>query len=112
MADAVEACGEHVEEKAADEFGYRQGHGLVPITVFGPVVLPLEGDLLVVEGDEAAVRDGDAVGVAGEIGEDRLGAAPAASSSVTTGSSITTTCSSVVGSSVVVSVATSSVTVG
>ncbi len=26
-------------EKASDELGYRQGHGLVQITVFGPVVL-------------------------------------------------------------------------
>jgi hypothetical protein len=55
MADTMEARGEHVEEKAADEFGYRQGHGLVQITAFGPVVLILEGDLLVVEGDQAAV---------------------------------------------------------
>ncbi len=45
----------HVGEKAADELGYRQGHGLVQITVFGSVVLPLEGDLIVVEGDQAAV---------------------------------------------------------
>jgi hypothetical protein len=44
-----------VEEKAADELGYRQGHGLVQITVFGPGVLIFEGDLLVVEGDQAAV---------------------------------------------------------
>ena len=37
-------------EKAPDELGYREGHGLVQITVFGPVVLVLEGDLVVVEG--------------------------------------------------------------
>ena len=58
-----------MDEKASDELRYRQGHGLVQITIFGAVVLPLEGDLLAVEGDEAAVRDGDPVGVAGEIGE-------------------------------------------
>ncbi len=42
---------QHVAEKAADELGDRQGHGLVPITVFGSVVLVVEGDLVVVEGD-------------------------------------------------------------
>ena len=55
VSDAVKAVGQDVEEEASDEFGYRQGHGLVQITAFGPVVLILEGDLLVVEGDEAAV---------------------------------------------------------
>ncbi len=55
VANAVEARGEHVGEKASEELGYRQGHGLVQITVFGPVVLVVEGDLAVVEGDQAAV---------------------------------------------------------
>ena len=43
------------------------------VAALGAVVLPPEGDAVVVEGDEAAVGDGDAVGVAGEIGEHRLG---------------------------------------
>ncbi len=37
-----------MDEEAADELRYRQGHGLVQIAIFGAVVLPLEGDLLVV----------------------------------------------------------------
>ena len=37
------------------------------------VVLVAEGDAALIEADEAAVRDGDAVGVAGEIGEHRFG---------------------------------------
>ena len=41
----------------------------------GAVILPPEGDALLVERDEPAVGDGDAVGVAGEIGEHRLGPA-------------------------------------
>ncbi len=45
----------HVGEKAPDELSYRQGHGLVHITVFDSVVLVLEGDLVIVEGDQAAV---------------------------------------------------------
>jgi hypothetical protein len=60
-----------VQQEAANELVRRQGHDL--LLAFGAIVLPLERDLAVVEGDEAAVRDGDAVGVAGEIGEDRVG---------------------------------------
>jgi len=33
---------------------------------------PLDGNAVVVEGDQTAVGDGDAVGVAAEIGEHRL----------------------------------------
>ncbi len=39
MADAVEALGQDVDKKASDELGYRQGHGLVQIAIFGAVVL-------------------------------------------------------------------------
>jgi hypothetical protein len=72
MADAVEAGRQHVQEKAADELGGVERHGLEPVAAFDPIVLPLEGDALVVERDEPGVRDRDAVGVAGEIGEDGL----------------------------------------
>ena len=44
VTDAVEACGQHVDEKAADELGCGQGHGLVAMTAFGTIVLPLEGN--------------------------------------------------------------------
>jgi hypothetical protein len=47
-------------------------HGLEPVAAFDPIVLPLVGDALVVERDEPGVRDRDAVGVAGEIGEHGL----------------------------------------
>ena len=39
------------------------------------VVSPAEGDLIVLEGHETMVGDGDAMGVAGEVVEDMLGAA-------------------------------------
>ena len=39
-----------------------------------PIVLDLECDASLVERDQAAVRDGDAVGIARQIGEHRLGA--------------------------------------
>ena len=35
VTDAVEACGQHVDEKAPDELVRGQGHGLVAITPFG-----------------------------------------------------------------------------
>src|SRR5271166_3832568 len=69
MADAVEAAGQHVQEEAADELAGVERHGPEPVVAFDPVVFPLEGDASLVERDQPGVRDGDAVGVAGEIGE-------------------------------------------
>ena len=70
VADAMEAAGQHVQEKAADELGRVERHGLEPVAAFDPVVLPFEGDARLVERDQPGVGDGDAVGVAREIGED------------------------------------------
>ena len=78
VADAVEACGQHVDEEAADELVGGERHHLVAIAAFDPVVLPLEGDAVVVERDQAAVGDGDAVGVAREIAQHFLGPAEGA----------------------------------
>ena len=55
VADAVEACGEHVHEKAADELVGGERHHLVTLATFEPVVLPLEGDALVIACDQAAI---------------------------------------------------------
>jgi hypothetical protein len=73
MADAVEAAGQDVQEKAADELGGVDRHGPEPVAAFDAVVLPFEGDARVVEGDEPGVRDRDPVSVAREIGEHGLG---------------------------------------
>jgi hypothetical protein len=72
MAEAMEAAGQDVDEEAAHELMGCQGHDLGPVSALGAVVLPLEGDAVVVEGEQAAVGDRDTVGVAGEIGEYRL----------------------------------------
>ena len=69
MADAVEAAGKHVEEKTADELVRRERHGLEPVRVFDPVVLPLEGDALLVERNETRIRNGDAMSVARQVGK-------------------------------------------
>ena len=39
----------------------------------GCVVLPAEADAVILEADQAMVRDGDAVGVAGKVVEDVFG---------------------------------------
>jgi len=78
MSDAVEAARQDVQEKAA-LVGVER-HRLEPVAALDPVVLPLEGDALLVERNETRIRDRDAVGVAGEIGEDGLWRAAFASS--------------------------------
>ena len=64
----MESAGQDVAQEPADEVVGRERHHLVSIAAFDPVVLPLEGDALVVERDQPTVGDGDAVGVAGQIG--------------------------------------------
>ena len=73
VTDAVEALGQDVEQEAPDELVGREGHRTKPRPSVAAVVLVAKGDATLVESEQAAVRDGDAVGVAGEIGEHRLG---------------------------------------
>ena len=60
MADAVEAAGEHVEKEAADELAGRERHRLDPggarDLATGAIVLPAEGDAVVVELDQTAAE--------------------------------------------------------
>src|SRR5229473_1222106 len=69
MADAVEAGGQHVDEEAADELVGVECHELEALAPFDAIVLPLEGDALFIERDQAAVGDGDAMGVARQIAQ-------------------------------------------
>ena len=73
VADAMEAVGQGVEEEAPDELVRGQPHDLGGAVL--AVVLPGEGDVVLVAGDEPAIGDGDAMGVAAEIGEHLGGAA-------------------------------------
>ena len=70
VPDAVEAVGQRVQEKAADEFVRRELHDLHGAVL--AIVLPGERHMVVFDRDEAAVGDGDPVCVAAEIRE-RLG---------------------------------------
>jgi len=71
VADSVEPVGHGVLQEATNEFVGRERHdfGLAVLAV----VFPGEANLVVLKPDQAAVGDGDAVGVAGEIAEHLLG---------------------------------------
>ena len=73
VADAVESFWKDVDQEAPDEFMDIEGHDLVALRPLGSIILPGEGDGLVVDADEPTVGDGDPVGIAGEIGEHRHG---------------------------------------
>jgi hypothetical protein len=64
---AVEAAGRHMDEEAADELVYVERHRLEPFAPVAALVLPSEGDAVAIERDQAAVGDGDTVGVARQV---------------------------------------------
>jgi len=72
VADADEARGKHVEQEAAQELLHRQGHETLLVAVRG--VPPAKGDLAALQGHQAVIGDGHAVGVAAEITENIFGA--------------------------------------
>jgi len=73
VADAVEATGQDMQEKAPDELVDGQGQGLIAITRLGTIVLPLEGDTAFIASEQPAVGDRYAMGVARQIGEHGFG---------------------------------------
>lgn len=60
------------QQEAADELVGRKRHDLLPVRAVATVVLIAEGDAVLVEGDQPAVRDRHPVGVARQIGEHRF----------------------------------------
>lgn len=69
VAHAVEAVGKQVKEKAPDKLVGMKLHDLLAIMPMAPIVLPSEGDVVIIDSDDAAVGDGDTMGVPAEIGE-------------------------------------------
>lgn len=63
VPDAVLAFREHVDEETADELIWGQRHGGVSVGALYAVILDSEGDTLRVGSQQAAVRDGNAMGV-------------------------------------------------
>ena len=78
VTDAMESTGEHMDEEAADKLEGWERHDLGLVAAGAAVILPFESHAGLVEGNETAVGDGDTVGVAGQIGQHRLGAAEGA----------------------------------
>lgn len=66
MADAVETVGQRMQQEAANELAGLEPHYFCRAVL--AIILPVEGDMIVVERDEPAVGDRDAMGVAAEIG--------------------------------------------
>src|ERR1700676_4827105 len=67
VADAVESFGQDVDEEAADELTGGERHLLVSGASVGAIIFVPEGDAVLVQRDQPAVGDGDAVGVARQI---------------------------------------------
>jgi hypothetical protein len=73
VTDAVKSVGQAVEQEAANELMGVERHHLGFVLL--AAIAPLEADPGPVHGDEPAVGDCHAVGVAAEIGEHLLGRA-------------------------------------
>lgn len=73
LTHAVEAGGKQVQEKPPDELVRMKAHDLLAITCIAPIILPSEGNMVVIKFDDAAVGDGDAMGC---IGRDRRAPGP------------------------------------
>ncbi len=69
VADAVEPVRQNMEQEPADELANAEPHHLDLVAAVVAVVLPSEAYVIGFKLDQAAVGDGDAMGVAGEIGE-------------------------------------------
>src|SRR5438477_43970 len=69
MADTMKALRQYVEQEAPDELVGAERHCAVPRLPVTAVILVAKGHAALVESNEPAVRDGDAMGVAGEIGK-------------------------------------------
>ncbi len=69
VADLYIAWGQDVQGEAAQELRQRKRHDFAPVMVCIVFIGEAHGALLGVEGEEAAVADGHAMGVAGEVGE-------------------------------------------
>ena len=75
VPDAVQAVGQGVKQEAPDELGGREAHGAVAglLAGFACRLSVSELDGFAVEGEDAAVADGDPVGVSGEISDQGVG---------------------------------------
>ena len=73
VADAMEPARQAVQQEAADELVGAERHHLLTVWRGAAIILVAERDAALAEPEETAVRDGDPVGVARQIGEHGLG---------------------------------------
>ena len=73
VANTHEAVGEDMQEEAAQELRDRKFEFALLVAVSG--VPPAEGDLVLLEIDDAMVGNGDTVGVAAQVFQNMIGAA-------------------------------------
>ena len=72
VPEAMEAARQDMEQEAADELVGTRRHDLLPFNAVASIVLVAEGDTVLIERDQAAVRDRDPVDVARQVGKHRL----------------------------------------
>ena len=72
MADANQTAGQDVKQESAQKLMCGNGHDILLAGVC--IVSPAEGDAIALNGHEAMVGNGDAVGVAGQVVENMFGA--------------------------------------
>src|SRR5437762_4609225 len=69
VANAVEAAGKDMQQEAADELIGAERHRFVAGLAFGAIVLVAKADPALIERKQPRIGDGDAVRVAGKVGE-------------------------------------------
>ncbi len=72
MTDTDIAFRQDMKKEPADKLVGLEGHRL--LTVLVGIIAPEEGDLAVVEGEDAVITDGDPMGISAEVLKDPLGA--------------------------------------
>ena len=73
VANTMKAIRQDMEEKATNELADFEAHDLALSTTPFAVGLPAEGHVGLIEGQQAAVRDRNPMGVAREISQDLFG---------------------------------------
>ena len=74
VTNAVQALGQNMEEKAADEFGAGERHGFGPITALAAIVFVAESDSALIMSEQSTIGDGDPMGIARQIAQYGIGA--------------------------------------
>ena len=69
MTDAVEPVRKDVDRETSDKHGPDHAHNLLAVTILDAVVFPSQRDVIGISADQAVVRDGDAVGIAAQVGK-------------------------------------------